>query len=220
MRKIEEELADLSALATKKPSKKSSKVHMTPSGKLIINADDSDLGDETVLTAQALAAKAARKKSLKFYTSQIAQKANKQDARSTNFGGDVDVPHRERLRDREARLNVAAERRGRQALQPGEELGADSSGEDVARISGKKKDGPDDEGYYDMVAARSKQKKADKKAAADAYSEAKRQNAQVYEVEEVGADGRRVISYQIQKNKGLTPHRKKEVRSKSLAISF
>jgi U3 small nucleolar RNA-associated protein 3 len=212
MRKVEEELEGLSVLVAKKPGRKQSKVNVTPPDKLVINDDDSDLGDETVLTAQELAAKAARKKSLKFYTSQIAQKANKQGARSRDFGGDLDVPYRERLKDREARLNAAAERRGRQSLQPSEELGDESSGEEAV-VNGKK-DASDDDDYYDMVAARSKQKKADKKAAADAYAEAKRQNAQGYQVEEVGADGKRKISYAIERNKGLTPHRKKEVRSK------
>lgn len=210
--KVEEDLADLSAL-TSTTKKSSSKPKTSKSGKLIITEDDSDLGDEATLTASELAAKAARKKSLKFYTSQIAQKANKQGSRARDFGGDVDVPHRERLRDREQRLNAAAEKRGKKPLQPGEELGGDSDGE----VGGGNKVAGDagDDGYYDIVAAKSKQKKVDKKAAAEAYSEAKRLNAQVYEVEEVGDDGKRRITYQIEKNKGLTPHRKKEVRSES-----
>ena len=214
IRRTESSLADLSSLLPS--SKKTAKTKATPVHSLHGEAD-SDFGDEIALTAEEAAEKAQRKKSLRFYTSQIAQKSNKRGAASRDAGGDMDLPHKERLKDRQARLMREAEKRGKQDASLNEQLGVDDSGDDaedmkVAReIRGD--DLEDEDGYYDMIAAQTKQKKVDKKARAYAHAEAAKQGREVYPQEEVGPDGKRAITYAIAKNKGLAPRRKKEVRN-------
>lgn len=201
---VEKSLADLYdlPLATKKAKK--SKV-----AKSAANDSDSDFGEEEALNATEAAEKAQRKKSLRFYTSQIVQKANKRAGAGRDAGGDMDIPYRERLKDRQARLNLEAERRGKKH---GEDLdaGADDSNDEDANTAAAMRNDEDD--YYDMVASASSKKKtekADRKAALAAASKADR----VVPIEEIGEDGKRKITYAIDKNKGLTPRRKKENRN-------
>jgi Sas10/Utp3/C1D family./Sas10 C-terminal domain. len=213
LRQTEAGLVDLEKLTTE-PSRK----RKTQKVKAPLKDDDSDFGDEDALTAHEAEEKAKQKRSLRFYTSQLAQKANKRNAAGRDAGGDADLPYRERLRDRQARLNVEAEKRGRKELNPDQQLGGDSDDEDrrvakeLRRGEGAK-EGTDDDEYYDMVASRSKQRKDDKQARADAHAEAERLGGQVYEKEEVGPDGKRAITYQIQKNKGLHAKRSKDSRN-------
>ncbi|KAI5203585.1 hypothetical protein E4T39_04103 [Aureobasidium subglaciale] len=210
LRATEANFADLDALLTTRPKKTSSKKQTSAAA---IDENDSDLGEDTSLTASELAEKAKRKKSLRFYTSQIAQKANKRGARIQ--GGDEDVPHRERLRDRQARLNAEAEARVKSFDR--DQLGEDSEDDAdraVARqVRGEKSIDDGEEDYYDMVASKAAKKKSDKAAEAAAHREAAASGGRVIEKEEVGPDGKRAISYAIEKNKGLTPHRKKDVRN-------
>lgn len=211
--RTEADLADLDNLVAPSALKKKSQ---QPRATTTAADDDSDLGEEAPLTAAEAAAKAQHKKSLRFYTSQIAQKANKRGAAGRNAGGDDDIPHRERLRDRQARLNAEAEKRGNNnKSELGADLGGESEEEDAhaAREIRENAGAEDDDGYYDLVASRTAKKKSEKIALAQAQREAALTGGRVVPEETVGADGKRKISYAIEKNKGLTPHRKKDVRN-------
>lgn len=180
-----------------------------------LDDDDSDFGDETSLTAYEAAEKAKKKKSLRFYTSQIAQKSNKRGNAGRDAGGDTDLPYRERMKDRQDRLNTQAQKRGRQEANEDERLGDDSDEDDrrMARQVRGEVDGNNSDDYYDMVASRTNDKKANKKKLAEAQAEAAREGGRVEVQEEIGPDGKRAITYAIEKNKGLAPKRNKDVRN-------
>ncbi|MCJ1395020.1 hypothetical protein MMC18_007901 [Xylographa bjoerkii] len=212
LKKTEEDLAKLSASTDFGENP----VRARPSHQSIVpdsKDDNSDFGEETSLTVEEAAEKARRKKSLRFYTSQIAQKANKRDLAGRDAGGDADLPYRERFKDKVARLNVEAEARGKKkGALAGDILGGESDEEDRRVAKDIRRDEGDEE-YYDLVAARSQDKKASKAALAAAREVAAREGGVVREIEEIGADGKRGITYAIEKNKGLTPKRKKDVRN-------
>ena len=224
MAETEASLANLSSLTTRLPNLKSSS-HRVPHRP--DETDSSDLGDPTTLTPHEAAEKAKRKKSLRFYTSQIAQKSNKRGAAGRDAGGDADLPYRERLKDRQARLNAEAEKRGRKApaRSAGEELSGGESDEGdraAARelrgegTNGKAGPGDgDEEDYYQLIASRASKKKADKAALAALHARAAAEGGVVRIIDNrtVGEDGKRAIGYSIEKNKGLTPRRRKEVRN-------
>ena len=185
--------------------------------------NESDFGDATSLTAHEAAEKARRRKSLKFYTSQIAQKSSKRDGAGRDAGGDVDVPYRERLRDRQERLNAEAERRGKKTktssagavLDVSQTNDEDFEPTNAERRQNGAADDSDNE-YYDLIAKKASDKKASKaaqNAAVSAVAAGISSSSNHPENASLEVDGKRAITYAIEKNKGLHPHRKKDVRN-------
>lgn len=168
---------------------------------------NSDYGESTEISAADLADKQARKRNLRYYTSKIDQQSAKVREKLT---GDSDLPYKERRLERERRLNEEARRRG---LDQGHDV-ADNfdSGDDDDSTAKQIRDGFEDD-YYAMVASGSKHKKAERKEAHEAAVKAARDGKLAELQDEIGENGKRAINYQILKNKGLTPHRKKENRN-------
>ncbi|KAI9883836.1 MAG: hypothetical protein M1823_004390 [Watsoniomyces obsoletus] len=215
LRKTEEELAALSSLTTNHLKTRQSKLSNVVNTNAPLRNDDSDLGEDTSLTPFEAAEKARKKKTLRFYTSQIAQKANKRTNAGRDAGGDTDIPVRERLRDRQVRLNAQAEKRGKKRGNVTEDA-LDAGGDDEdpeTGVNNNVKGRDDDEEYYDMIAASTKKRKLAKEESSRHASNPLDNNGPQYLEEGVGPDGKRAITYAIEKNKGLAPKRKKDVRN-------
>jgi U3 small nucleolar RNA-associated protein 3 len=208
LRKTEEELAGLSAL-TERTGQPSNPIKTSRTTTKAQEDSDSDFGEQTTLTAYEAAEKDKRKKSLRFYTSQIAQKSNKRDAASRDAGGDADLPYRERLKDRQARLTAEAENRGQKPKHKdrSDALGEPSDEEDYAAAK-KLRDGEGSgsEDYYDLIASKAADKKAAKAALTAAYAQERNEGGmgRVVDDNNIGEDGKRAISWMIEKNKAST----------------
>ena len=231
LQKTEESLASLSTLISK-PSHKSTSNPATRSHHQEGYGSDSDLGEPSALTNLEAAEKAAarKKKSLKFYTSQIAQRSARRTMAGREAGGDDDIPYRDRKKDRLLETSASTKK---QKDQPSADLDGASSGDDFPASMSKSskndanaasipqpararnKDDNDEEDYYDFIAAQSARKKASKKAAG-AGASADPNSTRIANTDTEGmvdADGKRALPYQILKNKGLHAPRKKEVRN-------
>ncbi|CAK7231469.1 something about silencing protein 10 [Sporothrix bragantina] len=207
---LEDSMADLSALLSKK-SKKAKKTSAAARRSGDDSDDLSDLGEEDAIDARTAEENLKRKKSLGFYTSQIMQKSNMRSGASAQTGGDADIPYRERFRDRQARLEAAAARRAEAPIQPGEELG----GSDDDGIASGDDDGDAEKvanlAYYDSI-VKAHDAKMDVKAARKAAIEAGKLDRVVPD-SLLDKDGRRQLTWEIEKNKGLSHKTLKEKKN-------
>ncbi|KAH3902669.1 rRNA-processing protein SAS10 SCDLUD_000252 [Saccharomycodes ludwigii] len=173
------------------------------------SGNDDDFAESEIFDVDAQEKK-ARKKTLRFYTSKIDQQSNK---KMEKFGGDEDIPYKERLYERQQRLMEEARKRGLQK-NAATELNGNSDSEDDVETTVLAKNIKEDFGaYYDKINASKKERKANRiKLHKDAVKAA-REGKLADLAESVVGDGKRAINYQILKNKGLTPKRKKDNRN-------
>lgn len=186
---------DLPTLALVKKSR-------TTKSKTLPREDDdlSDFGDVTSLHPVDAQDKRQNKRTLRYYASQIETKAAN---RRTKYSGDVEV-FKEREKEKDKRQVEEARKRGQQ-LEPAADLDDEESAPTPAKAVGE-----DD--YYDFIAASATKKKATKKEDYEASKAAARAYLLGDDVE-YDEGGKRLITRQIEKNKGLQPKRSKDVRN-------
>ncbi|KAI8987937.1 Sas10 C-terminal domain-containing protein [Mycotypha africana] len=144
--------------------------------------------------------KLAKKRSLRFYTAKIDAKQYKN---VNKYQGDIDIPYKER-NNKNQQKGVAQPEDASADLDDAEYDEEDIAAADEVRNGVQDSD---DEFYESIVA----DKQATKRAKREQY-EAERPEIESRDIE-VDDGQKRLASYKILKNKGLTPHRKKENRN-------
>lgn len=192
---------------TKKNKKASKKTEDDENNSVNEDEDNADFLEDKIADIDA-EDKRKRKKSLRFYTSKIDQQEMK---KAEKFTGDEDIPYKERLFERQQRLLEEARKRGLHAPKSAE-LDNEDYGSDDEETSKNINDKSSAEYYRQILQGKKDRKEGRKKAHFDALIAAR--DGKLNEAsEEIGEDGKRAINYQILKNKGLTPKRKKDNRN-------
>lgn len=191
---------------------------------VMANGDGESYGEATSLSNAEQEDKAAKKRSLRFYTGQMdAKEQRRGQAARDRMGGDNDLPYRDRDRSRQAVEQARASREGKlksasESALDGSEWG-DGDAKDWRDVMGmrggsdgeQKGDAADDDGdddYYSLVSSGRQSAKRAKKEAHDAERDASRVILDETISDEPGAH--RAINRQISTNRGLTPHRKQD----------
>ncbi|RUS24906.1 Sas10 C-terminal domain-containing protein [Jimgerdemannia flammicorona] len=165
---------------------------------------DDDFGESEVLELVDAEDKVAKKKSLRDYMSKIDQTVAKRQAK---YQGDVDIPYKNRAH-RDQKKGVAQPLDGAADLDDADWDESDLRAATDGRTQRRMPDGDldDPEAFYEAIKS---SKAAHKQRKLDEYHASKPGL-----VTDDADDGdKRGVTWQILKNKGLTPHRKKEQRN-------
>ncbi|KAG9296944.1 hypothetical protein G9A89_006899 [Geosiphon pyriformis] len=162
--------------------------------------NSTDLGDLDVLDEIDAEEKAQKKNSLRHYTARVNQNLVKR-TKFQRYSGDADIPYKDQ--------------KITEVKEPGNLSGSadldDQDWDDDDKRVSLEMDQQDPNDYYDQMKEVKKAQKLQKKIQYEAQVEAKRR---IHEDSNNLLEGaKRQINYQILKNKGLTPHRKKEQRN-------
>lgn len=178
-------------------------------GRNVVDASR-DLDDyvETEMADVDAQEKKARRRTLRFYTSKIDQQQNK---KIDKFKGDDDIPYKERFFERQQRLLEEARKRGLHDSN-GADLDAQDYGPDDEKVS-KSVNNEGEKDYFNLIQKNRQNKKDARLQAHKNAVKASKEGKLSQLAEEIGDSGKRAINYQILKNKGLTPRRKKDNRN-------
>ncbi|SNX82474.1 related to SAS10 - involved in silencing [Melanopsichium pennsylvanicum] len=201
------------------------------------NFEDASFGELSGLSSIDSAERAARKRTLQFHASAIESKAlQRAKAAKERQSGDADIPYRDRERSRAGVEATKAAKEARLQQQGNGGFGKDTAldGQDgwgeadekdwrdvmgqaeTSSFSSSRHDAGEDEdedaaGYYDLVTSSRKRARQEAKAEYDEQRNAER--FALMEDQELEDGQHRGITRQIEKNKGLTPHRPKTSRN-------
>ncbi|RPB27865.1 hypothetical protein L211DRAFT_778704 [Terfezia boudieri ATCC MYA-4762] len=160
----------------------------------------SDFSDPTILSHVDLSEKQSRKFSLRFHAAQLLSKSALRAQAGRHAGGDTDLPRKDKHPERSSLTTVKRDQNLGDDLDLEEPTEQDNS---AARTVNGPNDNDDLE-YYNSLVAKSRKAKRAEIATGGEFARFE---------EERDMEGKRAIGYTIEKNKGLTPHRKKDVRN-------
>ncbi|CAN6617644.1 something about silencing protein 10 [Trichomonascus vanleenenianus] len=166
-----------------------------------------DYGEEDINDID-LEEKLAKKRSIRFYTSKIDQVSNKNKIK---YNGDDDIEYKERHFERQRRLAEEARLRGLQSAEK-DEADVFSSDDEEGPASSANGSAND---YYEKIKSASHKKKEDRKKSHEMAVKAAKEGklAEFNADDDLDESGKRALNFQILKNKGITPKRKKENRN-------
>ncbi|RHZ56066.1 hypothetical protein Glove_406g34 [Diversispora epigaea] len=168
--------------------------------------ESTDFGDLNVMDEADAEDKEQKRKSLRYYVSQIDQKLSKRD-KAVMQGGDIDIPYKDRKRNN----NQQQQQQQKGNDDDGVDLDNQDWNDDDTKIAmdigNNNKDDDDFEEIYQSIKNSKKVKKEQRKV------QFEEQHSKVIHDETLPEGVKRQINYQILKNKGLTPNRKKEQRN-------
>ncbi|KAG0371272.1 Sas10 C-terminal domain-containing protein [Gamsiella multidivaricata] len=190
---------------------------------------ESDYGDLDELLDVDLEDKAQKKRSLRDYVAKLDQNANKR-SKILKGSGDTDIPYREKFKDRQEQMKRQAVKSApapentelddlewdakdmadARRVGSGDNDDIFSDGEMPGRggRGGRGQEEREGVDYYQEVINAKEAKKAARKALNESL-----EKSTSFEDTSIDPSDKRSISWQILKNKGLTPHRKKEQRN-------
>ncbi|CAG8719824.1 16679_t:CDS:10, partial [Funneliformis caledonium] len=161
--------------------------------------EDTDLGDLDALDDVDANDKTQKRKSLRHHIAKIDQTLAKRE-KAIRLSGDTDIPYKDKDKSVKPVNNQ----------NDGDDLDDLDWNDDDEKIANDIENGGEEDAFYLTVQKAKKAKEEQKKLE---HEQLVKNNKVVYE-EEILPDGsKRQINYQILKNKGLIPHRKKEQRN-------